>query len=78
MRHILETHQSENIDTADGVRLYSSRNDNWLLILPDAGEPVVHIYANSSDRVWVEDNLYQYRQQVQDYVVNYQTTAAAT
>jgi mannose-1-phosphate guanylyltransferase / phosphomannomutase len=77
MRHILETHQSENIDTADGVRLYSSRNDDWLLILPDAGEPVVHIYANSSDRAWVETNLQCYRQQVQDYVVNYQATVAA-
>jgi mannose-1-phosphate guanylyltransferase / phosphomannomutase len=73
MRHILETHQNEKLDTEDGVKIYSSRNDNWILILPDAGEPIVHIYGNSDDRDWLDLNLQNYRQLVQDYVGQYQT-----
>jgi mannose-1-phosphate guanylyltransferase / phosphomannomutase len=73
MRHILETHQSEKLDTEDGVKIYNSRNDNWILILPDAGEPIVHIYGNSDDRDWLNRNLQNYRQLVQDYVAQHQT-----
>jgi mannose-1-phosphate guanylyltransferase / phosphomannomutase len=72
MRHILETHHSEKLDTEDGVKIYNSRNDNWVLVLPDAGEPVIHIYANSNDRDWLDLNLQNYRQLVQDYVGQYQ------
>jgi mannose-1-phosphate guanylyltransferase/phosphomannomutase len=75
MRHILETHQGDKLDTEDGVRIYNSRSDDWMLILPDAGEPVVHIYANSNDRNWVDTNIQDYRQLVQDYVSHYQVTA---
>jgi mannose-1-phosphate guanylyltransferase / phosphomannomutase len=73
MRHVLETHQSEKLDIEDGVKIYNSRNDNWILILPDAGEPIVHIYGNSDDRDWLDRNLQNYRQLVQDYVAQYQT-----
>jgi mannose-1-phosphate guanylyltransferase / phosphomannomutase len=76
MRHILENHQGENIDLQDGVKIYSSRNDNWLLILPDAGEPVVHIHANSDDAEWVKTTMAFYRHQVQDYVTEYQASIA--
>lgn len=75
MRHILETHQSEKLDTEDGVKIYNSRNDNWILILPDAGDPVVHIYVNSNDRHWVDDHLRDYQQRVEDYVTSYQFAA---
>ncbi len=71
MRHMLEMHQSEKLDTEDGVKIYSSHNDNWVLILPDAGEPFVHIYVNSDDREWAESNLLAYRRQVEDYVNKY-------
>jgi mannose-1-phosphate guanylyltransferase / phosphomannomutase len=71
MRYMLEIHRSENLDTEDGVKIYSSQNDNWVLILPDAGEPFVHIYVNSDDREWAESNLLAYRRQVEDYVNQY-------
>jgi mannose-1-phosphate guanylyltransferase / phosphomannomutase len=72
MRHLLEIHQSEQLDTEDGVKIYSAQNDNWVLILPDAGEPFVHIYVNSTDKNWTETNLQEYRHQVEDYVANHQ------
>lgn len=68
MRHLVETHPTENLELIDGVKIVNPQNDNWVLILPDAGEPVVHIYANSGDRNWVDEQLAKYRQQVQSFV----------
>ena len=68
MRHLVETHPTENLELIDGVKIVTPQNDNWILILPDAGEPLVHIYANSRDRNWVEEQLAMYRQQVQSFI----------
>ena len=68
MRHLVETHSKENLELIDGVKIINPRNDNWVLILPDAGEPLVHIYANSGDRTWVDQQLAQYRQRVQSFI----------
>lgn len=68
MRYLLETHPSENLELIDGVKVVNPQNDNWVLILPDAGEPLVHIYANSSDRFWVDEQLTEYRQRVQNFI----------
>lgn len=68
MRHLVETHSHENLELVDGVKIVNPHNDSWLLILPDAGEPLVHIYANSDDREWVDENLRKYRAYVQDFV----------
>jgi mannose-1-phosphate guanylyltransferase/phosphomannomutase len=43
-------------------------HDGWLLVLPDAGEPLVHIFATSEDRDWVETTLRDYRAQVQAFI----------
>ncbi|HEY9637194.1 MAG TPA: mannose-1-phosphate guanyltransferase [Coleofasciculaceae cyanobacterium] len=68
MRHLVETHSSENLELVDGVKIVDLYTDNWVLILPDAGEPLVHIFANSEDRDWVDDSLRKYRSYVQDFV----------
>ena len=49
----------------------------WVLILPDAGEPLVHIFADSEDRDWVDDTLRDYRNRVQDFVEREQGIEAA-
>ncbi len=68
MRHLVETHATENLELIDGVKIINPQNDNWILILPDAGEPLVHIYANSADRSWVDRQLAEYRLKVQNFV----------
>ncbi|MEM9543573.1 MAG: mannose-1-phosphate guanyltransferase [Cyanobacteria bacterium P01_E01_bin.42] len=68
MRHLVETHPAENLELIDGVKIVNRQNDNWVLILPDAGEPLVHIFANSEDRDWVDRTLMDYRQRVQDFI----------
>lgn len=68
MRYLVETHATNNLELIDGVKIINPHNDNWLLILPDAGEPLVHIYANSEDRQWVDDSLAEYRQRIQKFI----------
>ncbi|MGB3401892.1 MAG: mannose-1-phosphate guanyltransferase [Microcoleaceae cyanobacterium] len=75
MRHLVETHASDHLELIDGVKLLNYQNDNWILILPDAGEPVVHLYANSHHRDWVDTTLREYRNLVQDFVNHYQGIA---
>jgi len=72
MRHLVETHATENLELIDGVKLLNYQNDNWILVLPDAGEPLVHLYANSHNRDWVDTTLREYRNLVQDFVNQYQ------
>jgi mannose-1-phosphate guanylyltransferase/phosphomannomutase len=68
MRHLVETHPAENLELVDGVKICNYQNDSWVLILPDASEPLVHIFANSNDRDWVDETLREYRTRVQGFV----------
>ncbi|HEY9645227.1 MAG TPA: mannose-1-phosphate guanyltransferase [Chroococcidiopsis sp.] len=68
MRHLVEKHPPNTIELIDGVKIFNAQHNSWILILPDAGEPVVHLYANSNDRGWVEEILREYRTYVQEFV----------
>jgi len=67
MRHLVETHPAEDLELIDGVKVINRQHDGWILVLPDAGEPLVHIFANGSDRDWVDETLREYRNRVQDF-----------
>ncbi len=70
MRHLVETHHPEQLELIDGVKVkHEDHPDNWILILPDAGEPLVHLVANGYDREWVDQTIADYRQRVQDFTV---------
>ncbi len=68
MRHLVETHPTENLDLTDGVKIFNAHHDSWVLVLPDAGEPLVHLYADSHNRGWVDETLREYRAHVQEFV----------
>ncbi|MEQ8464366.1 sugar phosphate nucleotidyltransferase [Coleofasciculus sp. E1-EBD-02] len=68
MRHLVETHANDDLELIDGVKIVDRYTDSWVLILPDAGEPLVHIFANSDDRNWVDENLRKYRTYVQEFI----------
>lgn len=68
MRYLVETHPAQNLELIDGVKIRQPYHDNWLLVLPDASEPLVHLYINSSDREWVDETLRDYRSRVQSFV----------
>ncbi|NEU71208.1 NTP transferase domain-containing protein [Hassallia byssoidea VB512170] len=68
MRYLVETHPAQNLELIDGVKICQPYDDSWVLVLPDASEPLVHLYVNSNDRDWVDDSLRQYRTRVQAFV----------
>ncbi len=69
MRYLIETESPERLELIDGVKIKENHTDNWVLILPDGGEPLVHVYANSDNREWVEDHLHIYRDKVQSFII---------
>lgn len=73
MRHMVEIHHDENLALIDGVKIIDPLSDNWVLVLPDAGEPLVHIYVNSNSREWAEKTIWNYRQQVQGFITREQS-----
>ncbi|QXE25015.1 nucleotidyl transferase [Richelia sinica FACHB-800] len=68
MRYLVETHPAQNLELIDGVKICQPYDDNWILVLPDASEPLVHLYVNGSDRDWVDETLRDYRSRVQKFV----------
>jgi len=72
MRYMVEEHAPEKLVLVDGVKVLGDNPDDWILVLPDAGEPLVHIYGNSSDRDWLDDTLTKYQSQVQDFIAREQ------
>jgi mannose-1-phosphate guanylyltransferase/phosphomannomutase len=68
MRYLVETHPTDHLELIDGVKVIDPKTDNWVLVLPDAGEPLVHIFANGDDRDWVDNSLREYRQRVQEFI----------
>jgi mannose-1-phosphate guanylyltransferase/phosphomannomutase len=68
MRYLVESHPAENLELIDGVKIFNYQRDSWVLILPDAGEPLIHLYANSENRVWVDEILREYRIKAQDFI----------
>lgn len=68
MRRLVEIHPPDTLELIDGVKIYSPHLDSWILILPDAGEPLVHLVADSHDRGWVDETLREYRSVVQEFV----------
>ncbi len=76
MRYMVETHPSELLELTDGVKVHRADDpDSWILVLPDAGEPLVHLYANSNERDWVDETLREYRNRVQQFVEDEQDQA---
>ena len=75
MRHLVETHPQEQLELIDGVKICQPYDDSWVLILPDASEPLVHLFVNSNDRDWVDESLRKYRARVQEFVETEQEQA---
>lgn len=66
MRQLVESHPREQLELLDGVKIQLP-DEEWVLILPDAGEPLVHIYTNGSSRNRLDLLSRQYRDMVQEF-----------
>ena len=63
MRLLVEKHQDRPMELLDGVKI-QTRPDHWILVLPDAVEPLVHVYADGSNLQNTSADLNEYTQLV--------------
>lgn len=63
MRLLVEKHHDRPMELLDGVKI-QTRPDHWILVLPDAVEPLVHVYADGSDLQQTSADLNEYTQLV--------------
>jgi mannose-1-phosphate guanylyltransferase / phosphomannomutase len=63
MRLLVEKHQDKPMELLDGVKI-QTRPDHWILVLPDAVEPLVHVYADGVDLQHTSQDLNEYTQLV--------------
>lgn len=68
MRYLVESHPPDQLELIDGVKVVGDNPDDWVLILPDAGEPVVHLFVNSESRNWMDDKLREYQMRIQTFI----------
>lgn len=84
MRHLVESHSSEpllrmpersekqtqKIELTDGIKIFDF-DHNWVLILPDAGEPLINIYVNSNDclggQKWVDAQIQDFSEYIDSF-----------
>ncbi len=67
MRHLVETHPRAHLNLIDGVKIGDPNTHNWVLVLPDASEPLVHLYVNSHDAAWNEQMLHRYTRRIEEF-----------
>ena len=63
MRLLVEKHHEQPMELLDGVKI-QTRPEHWILVLPDAVEPLVHVYADGSDLQHTSADLNEYTQLV--------------
>lgn len=63
MRLLVEKHHDRPMELLDGVKI-QTRPDHWILVLPDAVEPLVHVYADGADLQHTSADLNEYTQLV--------------
>lgn len=63
MRRLAEAHPNEDqVELIDGLKFF--KDDSWVLVLPDAVEPVFHIYAESTRSEEGQDLVEQYVKEI--------------
>jgi mannose-1-phosphate guanylyltransferase/phosphomannomutase len=72
MRHLVEISPTDRLELIDGVKILGDNPNDWVLILPDAGEPLVHLFGNSQSRDWLDHTLADYQSHVQQFITNAQ------
>jgi mannose-1-phosphate guanylyltransferase/phosphomannomutase len=63
MRLMVEKHQDKTLDLLDGVKVQTD-DHQWVLVLPDPVEPLVHVYADGTDLQSTASDLNEYTQLV--------------
>ncbi|MCC7229558.1 MAG: NTP transferase domain-containing protein [Fimbriimonadaceae bacterium] len=64
MRQISEeSAQGERVELVDGIKIFD--HDSWVLVLPDALEPIFHIYAESPEQAHSRELVDNYARKIE-------------
>lgn len=67
MRRITEENRDgKRVETVDGIKIYD--RDRWVLVLPDAVEPLFHVYAESDEKRESQALVDQYKKKIEAMV----------
>lgn len=67
MRQMTERLRGGRVSLVDGIKVFLEHSE-WALVLPDAEEPLFHIYAEAADDARAHELAQQYRQMVAEAV----------
>lgn len=62
MRWLMEEIKDKNVELIDGIKVY--RRKDWVLLLPDPDEALLHIYTEASSKEKAEELAYEYVQKI--------------
>jgi mannose-1-phosphate guanylyltransferase/phosphomannomutase len=65
MRRLAEENRAGQIELFDGIKILE--NDSWVLVLPDALEPLVHLYAESQNQEHSNDLVADYAKRIDEF-----------
>jgi mannose-1-phosphate guanylyltransferase/phosphomannomutase len=60
--------KTRRVDLLDGIKIFG--NDDWVLVLPDANEPVVHIFAEAQTPEQTRSLVGQYEEKILAWSAN--------
>jgi mannose-1-phosphate guanylyltransferase/phosphomannomutase len=66
MRVLNERYADGDVDVTDGIKIFDERG--WVQVLPDADEPVIHLYAEGDTMESSEDLERELRTLVTDVI----------
>jgi mannose-1-phosphate guanylyltransferase/phosphomannomutase len=67
MRHLLETHQGDGVDSTDGIKISWDDGRRWVLVLPDQEEPVLHLVAEGDGEADTRAILDTYETEIKNF-----------
>jgi len=63
MRVLTEETAGQNVDLIDGIKI-NIDSEQWALILPDANEPLVHVYCEGATQDKADELAHRYQLKV--------------
>lgn len=66
MRSLIEEFRDRQIDTIDGIKVFY--DDNWVLMHPSSEEPVIHLYAEASNKEAADHLIQEYAGKIHELV----------
>lgn len=64
MRHMVDDLKHERLSLIDGIKISVGKED-WVQIVPDADDPVFHVFAEASSEGTARELLATYRRRLQ-------------